>query len=98
MAQSPRFKVFTEQGEYVASAKTPTIAAMVVSGLGGGTIRDGHGPIVWTDGKDGDAGESYDVVEDIVWSRIRARSHARYAEYRENGTISAEEYERLTAN
>jgi hypothetical protein len=51
MSGSPRWKVYTEDGEYVASCKFVEDAAAIVAMRGDGTtIRDGHRRIVWTDG------------------------------------------------
>lgn len=42
MAGSPRFKVYSASGEYVASCKYPDIAAAVVSLLGAGSYSAGE--------------------------------------------------------
>lgn len=65
MAQSPILKVFTAEGEYVGSAKEVLGASVMVQVYGeGSTIRLGHNKasIVWTQGADGDATESYDTT------------------------------------
>jgi hypothetical protein len=86
MSAAPRFKVYTKDGEYVAACKYAGDAAAVISGtLGeGATIRDGHTKksIVWTEGVDGCAGESYDHVADIVETRVAARAEAFLAKFR----------------
>lgn len=73
MARSPRWKVCDATGEYVASFKHVEDAAVLVASYGDGTtIRDGKGrgrPVVWTEGHDGKAGESYDYVAEIVEGR-----------------------------
>jgi hypothetical protein len=72
MAASPRFKVYTPSNNYVGCVKHPEDAAVLVNAYGpGATIRDGHRKrdIVWTEGVDGDAGESYDAVAELVWNR-----------------------------
>lgn len=70
MARSPRYKVYTAHGEYVACAKHPSDAGAVASLYGdGATIRDGHTRIVWTEGTDGYAGDSFDYVAIVVLSR-----------------------------
>lgn len=72
MAASPKYKVYNPGGEYVASCKYVEAAAAVVALYGSGaTIRVGHSKrsIVWQEGTDGDAGESYDVVAEIVYQR-----------------------------
>jgi len=63
MSASPAWKVYTRDGEYVASVKHPTLGAMICAGLGEGTtIRLGHRRIVWTEGEDGQSSDSYDMV------------------------------------
>lgn len=104
MAATHRFKVYTAEGEYVASVKSPELGAMLLSGacLGlGSTIRDGHSHIVWIEGVDGEAGESYDQVAHDVYSRIERRSfysvsvyHAQLARYK-RALAGADETERL---
>lgn len=68
MAQTPRFKVYTAQGEYVAACKYAEDAAAVVAAYGDGTtIRFGHRTVVFTQGSDdADAGDSYDDVAALV--------------------------------
>lgn len=73
MASAPRFKVYSGAGIYVAACKDPTDAAAVVALYGSGaTIRDGHraADVVFTNGEDGDAGESYDAVAESVWAHL----------------------------
>ena len=44
------------------------------------TIRDGNrtsGPIVWREGTDGEAGESYDDLATFVLGSVRSRNEAR---------------------
>ncbi len=66
MAASPRFKVYDSHGTYQGAVKEPEAAAALVSFYGdGATIRDGHTHIVWLEGTDGHAGDSYDVV--VTW-------------------------------
>lgn len=77
MAHSPRFKVYTAKGDYIASVTEPDYGAMLIASacLGAGaTIRDGHSQIVWIEGPDGDAGESYDQVANTVYHRIDRKS------------------------
>ena len=65
MAGSPRWKIYSPTGGYVAACKHAEDAAAVVALHGdGATIRDGHAArnTVWTEGRDGAAGESYDEV------------------------------------
>jgi len=63
MGASPQFKVFTVDGTYVAAIKHLEDAAAFVSIQGeGATVRNGHAKkhTLWTEGVDGNAGESYD--------------------------------------
>ena len=75
MAATPRWKVYTAGGEYVASCRYPTDAAVLVSAYStGATIRDGHRvkDIVWNEGKEEfAAGESWDTVAEVVFGRVR---------------------------
>lgn len=77
MAATHRFKIYTREGDYVASVRDPELGAMLLSGASfeQGTIRDGHrrADIVYTEGADGDPGESYDAVARIVWDRVDRR-------------------------
>ena len=77
MAASPRFKVYGPDGEYEGCVKTPIAAAALAALFGdGATIRDGHGKsdIVFTNGVDGCAGDSYDQVAEVVERRIKERA------------------------
>jgi len=71
MAASPQFKVYIA-GEYVGCAKHPIEAAAMLAcrGAAGDTIRQGHSKVVWTEGVDGEAGDSYDAVAEQVWGRV----------------------------
>lgn len=72
MGASPKYKVYNPRGEYVASCKYPELAAAVVALYGqGATIRLGHSKrsVVWEDGVDGDASDSYDAVAEMVYGR-----------------------------
>lgn len=76
MAAAPRFKIYDAEGNYLGCMKDPSDSAAVVSLYPkGATIRDGHRKkdIVWTEGEDGDAGESYDHVATTVWRRVDER-------------------------
>jgi hypothetical protein len=71
MAATHSYKVYTDGGMYIASCKYPTYAAMIVTGIAGGTIRYGHQHIVWREGHEAQpAGESYDFVESTVNDRV----------------------------
>ena len=69
MAASPQFKVYDSQGIYQAACKEIEAAACLVSLYGeGATIRDRHGPVLFTEGVD--QNEGYDQVAALVLSRI----------------------------
>lgn len=72
MASSPRFKVYTREGEYVAACKHAEHAAAIVGLEGeGATVRLDHKHIIWREGaEDGCALESYDYAAEIMHSRI----------------------------
>ena len=67
MAATPRWKVYSHNGEYLASFKYPEDAAVLIGSKGyGTTLRDGHTRIVWTEGPGFEAGESYDTVAQVA--------------------------------
>lgn len=69
MGASPEWKVYDAAGNYEAACKHVETGAAIVALLGdGSTIRSGHSKrhTVWTEGKDGSAGESYDKVAEHV--------------------------------
>lgn len=67
MGASPQWKVYTPQGEYVASTKHTEGASLLMSLYGNGaTIRFDHRKIVWTEGVDGNASQSYDYTAMII--------------------------------
>jgi hypothetical protein len=71
---SPKWKVYTAAGEYIASCKEAEDAAVLVSVRGNGsTIRYEHKHTVWTEGAEMQpAGESYDYVANTAHERINA--------------------------
>ena len=72
MAAAPALKIYTPEGEYVAAVKEVMGAAVLVGAYGeGSTIRMGHSKkmILWTEGKDGEAAESYDTAGEIMAQR-----------------------------
>lgn len=72
MAATPQFKVYNPNGEYVAACKHPEDAAAIVALYGGGKIYShGHSKrsLVYTDGVDGVAGESYDAVAAFIYAK-----------------------------
>lgn len=65
MPKAPRLKVYSANGEYLASCKYYEHAGALVGLEGdGANVRIGHSKrnIFFTQGKDGDAGASYDIV------------------------------------
>lgn len=75
MASSPTWKVYSVDGEYVASCKYVEDAAALLSacyGIGA-TIRYGHSKKVWIEGTERQpASESYDFVAATVHARASA--------------------------
>lgn len=73
MAASPRYKLYSADGEYQASAKDPALLAACIGVLGeGATIRDGRSSrklVLWTEGLDGIGFESYDAVCEACLAR-----------------------------
>jgi hypothetical protein len=86
MAASPKLKVYSASGEYLAACHYGEDAAALVSINGeGATIRAGHSKkdIVWTEGSEAfEAGNSYDSVAKLISERIGRKieeAHARLA-------------------
>ncbi len=80
MAATHDWKVCNSDGEYVASFKHPSDAASIVSFIGeGATIRHKHArsAILWTEGKDGSAAESYDAFAEHCFAKVRERARKR---------------------
>lgn len=74
MARSPRYKVYSAEGEYIAACKFAEDAAAIVASYEGGTIRDGHRKVVWHEGHEAEtAGNSYDAVAQTVYERVGSR-------------------------
>lgn len=80
MAASPRWKVYSPAGEYVAACRYVEDAASIITLHGdGATIRDGHckADTVWTEGAERQpASESIDFVAGTVLNRANARRKA----------------------
>lgn len=68
MAQSPKYKVY-RGSEYIGCVKDATDAAVLVSIQENGTVRLGHKKVLWTEGSDGNAGESYDLAAEKILER-----------------------------
>lgn len=74
MAASPQFKVYDANGRYEGCAKNIETCAAMVALLGNGaTIRRYHKTVLWTEGEDGEAGESYDRVVLLAYDRMDKR-------------------------
>ena len=71
LAQSPPFKVYRGK-QYIASCRYAEDAAafLALCADAGGEIRYGHGLIVWREGRDGRAWESYDAVASLIRQRV----------------------------
>lgn len=72
MAGTPKWKVYSPDGEYIAATRYAEDAAALVAVRGdGATIRWNHGSVVWREGAEKQpAGESYDYVAQTVAHRI----------------------------
>ena len=74
MAGSPKWKVYDADGTYQAACKDIVAAAALVGSFycEGSTIRLGHPKkrTVWTEGVDGFASDSYDIVCEVVNRRM----------------------------
>lgn len=71
MASSPKWKVYDPNGDYMASTKEIAGSALLMSLYGeGSTIRYDHRTIVWTEGADGEAAQSYDGTAEVIASRL----------------------------
>lgn len=72
MAGSPDYKVYSSSGKYLAACVIPLVAAPIAAALGNGTtIRWGHSKraVLWTEGVDGFAGESFDRCASVCVER-----------------------------
>ena len=77
MSGSPDWKVYDAGGAYQAAAKDASLAAAIVSVLGeGATVRYRHSRIVWREGVDGSAFDSYDAAAETMHAR-RMQSRRR---------------------
>jgi hypothetical protein len=86
---SPKYKIYRVK-EYVGSVKYATDAAVLVSVQSDGEVRLEHSFILWREGKDGHAGESYDAAAETILQReaeVHHRSFER-SQKRLTGTIN----------
>jgi len=69
------WKVFDASGTYVAATLSALEAAILVSVVGGDVRYDSTSAsaIVWREGIDGDAGESYDGAESLMLAAVERR-------------------------
>jgi hypothetical protein len=71
MPASPKWKVYDPNNQYVASVRDTEGASLLMDLYGdGSTIRLDHRRIVWTEGKDGRASESYDQTAIKIQERL----------------------------
>jgi hypothetical protein len=74
MGQSPHWKIYTRDNEYVASVKNTEGAGLLAGLYGDGTtIRFEHRKVVWTEGVDGKAANSYDEMNETIMERVNAK-------------------------
>lgn len=75
MAATPRYKIYSGTGEYIAAIKHLEDAAAFVGIIGkGATVRQGHSPrdVIWAEGaEESSASESYDWAAEVMRSRLR---------------------------
>jgi len=86
MAGTPIYKVYTHDGEYIASVKRLTDGAIIVGFYTHGTVRYGHNKacILWNEGhEEFSASQSCDHAAAIMEERL---AHPRYhgPDYRRN--------------
>ena len=73
MPASPRWKVYSEDNEFIGALKYPEDAAAMVALRGSGTVRDGHRRVVWREGAEAfAAGDSYDGAAAVINERAAA--------------------------
>ncbi len=71
--RAPQWKIFDAQGLYMGSLHDPTDAAAVIANYAdGSTVRYGRdaADTVWTEGRDGEAGDSFDGTVDLMFLRL----------------------------
>lgn len=85
--RAPQWKIFDAQGLYMGSLHDPTDAAAVIANYADGSqVRFGRDieDTVWTEGVDGQAGDSFDGTVDLMFFRldeIRAKRKKAAAEH-----------------
>ena len=75
MASTPKFKIYTASGEYVAATKYAEDAAVLIAVQGNGaTVRLNHRRKLWTEGTESlSAAESYDYAASVINEREKMR-------------------------
>jgi hypothetical protein len=69
MAKSPKYKIYRGK-EYIGCVKDATDAAVLVSIQTDGEVRLEHSStVLWREGADGSAGESYDTAAELILER-----------------------------
>lgn len=78
MAKSPDWKIYDSYNEYQASCKNLLRAIQIATLFeDGATVRYGHKIVVWTEGSDGRAADSYDDALEIAIKRLNDWSNKR---------------------
>lgn len=68
-----RFTIYNAEGSKIGATKYAEDAAVLVSAQGeGATVRCHGSRVVWTEGADGSAGESYDAAATTMYDREMA--------------------------
>ena len=80
MANSPLWKIYSGEKEYVASCKYAEDAAALVALYGNGaTVRYHHSTVVWSEGSESQsAAESYSSAALVMHDRIKAKMRSTY--------------------
>lgn len=81
MAAAPKYKVYDAHGEYIGCVKYLEDAAVLVGICGrgaGAKVKAHHTLVLWTEGIDGEAADSYDEAASIMGQRERLANRDRY--------------------
>ncbi len=74
MAASPMWKVYDASGKYQAACKEPEACACLMGLYGAGaTVRVDHSWIVWREGDDGCANDSWDFAARFMHQELAER-------------------------
>ena len=81
--RAPQWKIFDQTNLYMGSLHDATDAAAVIANYSkGAQVRFGRKDVVWTEGDDGFAGDSFDGAVEKMFERLgeirteRAKAHA----------------------